>query len=478
MVTTNVTLSPMNSPRGTRVGIYVRLSVDRDGSTSTKRQEADCRKLAKQRGWRVAGVYADTDASAWSRSVRRPQYERMLAGVEAGELDGILVWKLDRLMRQRREMVRVDDLLEDHGAFLESLNDPVDSSPMGKTVLHLLASLAQSSSDDTSLRVRRAKEEGAEKGRPNGGGRRPFGYTVGGLTIEPDEADLIRDAAASVLAGEPLRAIVRRFNDAGIRTPAGKKWDPTPLRRMLRSARIAGLRSHRGRVVGTAAWPAIVTEAEHERLVAVLADPARRTSVPVPRRYFLTGLARCGLCGTKLVAAPRTKTAQRTYTCRSSAPAHGCGGIRVNAEELEDLVRDSIVIAAGTEALAGMLQATRAQGDEAELLEQVRTDEAALEELARDRYVRRTITEAEHHAVRGELDERIRKLRGELAALTRTDALVGVDGADALASAWDGGDVAWRSGVARLLLDEVLVHRPPRRSNRFDPDRVELRWRV
>ena len=104
--------------------------------------------------------------------------------------------------------------------------------------------------------------------------------------------------------------------------------------------------------------------------------------MPVPRRYFLTGLARCGLCGTKLVAAPRTKTAQRTYTCRSSAPAHGCGGIRVNAEELEDLVRDSIVIAAGTEALAGMLQATRAQGDEAELLEQVRTDQAALEELA------------------------------------------------------------------------------------------------
>ena len=278
---------------------YVRLSVDRDGSTSTKRQEADCRKLARDRGWKIVKVYADTDASAWNRNVRRPAYEEMLADLQDGKLDGILVWKLDRLMRQRREMVRIDDLLEAQGAFLESLNDPVDSSPMGKTVLHLLASLAQSSSDDTSLRVRRAKEEGAELGRPNGGGRRAFGYKSGGLVLDPAEAELVREAADAVLAGEPLRSIVRGWNERGISTPEGNKWDPTPLRRLLQSARITGFRSHRGHVVGKASWPAIVSEAEHERLVAILSDPKRRTSAPVPRRYYLSGLALCGLCETR-----------------------------------------------------------------------------------------------------------------------------------------------------------------------------------
>ena len=478
MMTAKVMLSPVQQPSGARVGAYVRLSVDRDGSTSTKRQETDCRKLARDRGWKVVKVYADTDASAWDRNVRRPAYEEMLTDLQDGKLEGILVWKLDRLMRQRREMVRIDDLLEAQGAFLESLNDPVDSSPMGKTVLHLLASLAQSSSDDTSLRVRRAKEEGAELGRPNGGGRRAFGYKAGGLELEPAEAALVRDAADAVLAGEPLRSIVRGWNERGIASPGGKRWDPTPLRRLLQSARIAGLRSHRGHVVGKASWLAIVSEAEHERLVTILSDTNRRTSAPVPRRYYLSGLAVCGLCETRLVAAPRTKSSQRTYTCRSAPPSHGCGGIRVNADSLEDLVRDAIILAAGSDRLARILQGDNDKGREAELLRQVRADEAALEELARDRYVKRTISEAEHRAARPELEDRIRERRRELAGMVRSGSLHGLDGEEALRKAWASGDVTWRSTLARLLLEAVVVNRPPQRSNVFQAERVDLRWRV
>ena len=479
MMTANVKLPLMKRQPGQRVGIYVRLSVDRGDSTSTTRQETDCRKLAEDRGWDVVDVYADTDSSAWDRHVRRAEYERMLDDVAGGKLDGILVWKLDRLMRQRREMVRVDDLLEDHGAFLESLNDPVDSSPMGKTVLHLLASLAQSASDDTSLRTRRAKEDGAKLGRPNGGGRRPFGYLQGGLVLAPAEAQHVTEAAEAVLQGRPLRAIVRDWNSRGIVTPTGRSWDPTPLRRLLQSPRIAGLRSHHKVTVGPAAWPAIVSVADHERLVAILSDPARRTSSPVPRRYYLTGLALCGLCRTPLVAAPTTRHAARTYTCRSAPPSHGCGGVRVVADPLEELVRDAIIAAAGTDGLARALHVEVDRDAEAELLRQVREDEAALEDLARDRYVRRSITEAEHSAARGELEARIRSTRRQLVDSVPAGPLLDVAaGAEALAAAWERGDVMWRTSVARLLLESVVVNRPPQRLNRFQAERVELVWRV
>ena len=51
------------------VAVYVRLSQDRDGTkTSTKRQEADCRAVAKARGWKVAKVYTDNGVSAFNGS--------------------------------------------------------------------------------------------------------------------------------------------------------------------------------------------------------------------------------------------------------------------------------------------------------------------------------------------------------------------------------------------------------------------------
>ena len=53
---------------GLRIAIYTRLSKDPDGSqTATDRQEADCRAVAKVRGWEVAGVYSDVDLSAFER---------------------------------------------------------------------------------------------------------------------------------------------------------------------------------------------------------------------------------------------------------------------------------------------------------------------------------------------------------------------------------------------------------------------------
>jgi len=84
---------------GQRFAIYARLSQDRDGAqTATARQIADCRALAGARGWPVADVYEDTDLTAYRR-VNRPGYERLLADLEKGKVDAVLVWKLDRLVQ-------------------------------------------------------------------------------------------------------------------------------------------------------------------------------------------------------------------------------------------------------------------------------------------------------------------------------------------------------------------------------------------
>src|SRR4051812_48114271 len=84
--------------------IYCRISNDREGNAAAvQRQEADCRALAERKGWPVAEVLADNDISAYSRKAR-PAYKQLLAGIQAGTIDAVIVWHLDRLHRSPAEL--------------------------------------------------------------------------------------------------------------------------------------------------------------------------------------------------------------------------------------------------------------------------------------------------------------------------------------------------------------------------------------
>ena len=67
----------------------------------------DCRAFAGRKSWAVADVFEDIDISAFDSKAKRPEFLRMLGVLRLGELDGVLVGKLDRVTRQRRDFVRV-----------------------------------------------------------------------------------------------------------------------------------------------------------------------------------------------------------------------------------------------------------------------------------------------------------------------------------------------------------------------------------
>ncbi|MBM4415220.1 MAG: recombinase family protein [Chloroflexi bacterium] len=105
-----------------RIGVYLRISEDRDGQqTATDRQREDCLRFAASRGWEITDVSEDVDFSAYKRGVRRPEFERMLEAVHSGAIDGVLSWKLDRISRRMRELVRLDEACVDAGRALDGL---------------------------------------------------------------------------------------------------------------------------------------------------------------------------------------------------------------------------------------------------------------------------------------------------------------------------------------------------------------------
>src|SRR5438105_2394327 len=84
--------------------IYARISADPSGTAlGVARQEADCRSLADRKGWTVTEIYVDNDLSAYSGKPR-PAYRRLLEDIKGARVDAVIVWHLDRLHRNPKDL--------------------------------------------------------------------------------------------------------------------------------------------------------------------------------------------------------------------------------------------------------------------------------------------------------------------------------------------------------------------------------------
>ena len=146
---------------------------------------------------------------------------------------------------------------------------------------------------------------------------------------------------ARYLAGESSRSLVTWLVDIAVPTVQGGKRTTSTMREIIANPRIAGLRRHRGEVVGPIIWEPVITVADHQRVLAAFA--ARKVSGRrSPRRYLLSGLLRCGRCGNRLYSARREQS-RRRYVCASGPDHGGCGRLTVVAEPLEAYVADLVI---------------------------------------------------------------------------------------------------------------------------------------
>jgi DNA invertase Pin-like site-specific DNA recombinase len=462
----------------TKAALYARLSRDRSGEeTATARQLEDCRAFAAARGWQIVGEYTDADVSAYKRNVARPGYDGMLAELDAGGFDVIVAWKLDRLLRRVMDFEKLWERCEPHGTNIATVRDGIDTSaPMvGELLPRLMATFAQLESKNLSVREIRKHEETAKKGGRAGGGHRPFGLSRDWSELVEPEAAMIRDAVARILEGRTMYAIAREWNAAGVTTPTGKQWTVQLLSHMLRSPRIAGLREHHGAVVARGTWPAIVDPGDHERLRAILAG-RRRTGAP--GRYLLSGLVRCGRCGSTMRVARRFQSKARMYGCMKENGKAWCGGTYVMADPLEDHVAGLILRASDTPALLDELRGQEAGEAAGAGMAGIREDELALEQLARDHYVDKLIGRSEFLAARDELHARVEAARARLAAPAGAALLRDIERAETIRSAWASGDLDWRRQFVAAVAEGVVIGPGVPGATRFDPERVEVTWRA
>lgn len=442
------------------------------------RQLEDCEARAAENGWRVAGQYVDSDISAYSGK-QRPEYRRLIADIAAGLISGVVVYNLDRLHRQPKELEEFIEVCRRAGieGNLASCQGYVDlSTHHGVLTARLLGAVAAMESDSISRRIQRRHEQIAQEGRPSGGGSRAYGFEPDALRVRESEALVIRECARRALAGESLRSIATSLNDRAIPAAKGGSWSPQSLRRMLLSARIGGMREHQGEIVAEGTWPAIITAAESAQLRAMLTDESRRTNRSA-RSYLLTRLLRCGLCGQTLVSRP-TADRTRCYVCAKGPGSGGCGRMSVRAQALEEFVIKSVLYRLDSPDFAAALAGTPAAPDVERVRVEVEEAQAQLAQLAQDYYGERVITRGEFLAARSPLEARLQNAQKQLAKLSHSSAVSEYVGdADLLRERWADLPLTGQHAIVAAVLDHLVV-RPARRGyNRFTPDRFTPVWR-
>ncbi|UGT71856.1 recombinase family protein [Nocardia gipuzkoensis] len=299
-----------------RAAVYLRQSEDRDDDQlAISRQREDCHMLCAQRGWDPVD-YVDNDTSAVGMKRKRPSWDQMLADIDAGIIQAVVCWDLDRLYREPIDLEYLIPLADRMGIALATVTGDVDlSTDNGRMIARIKGAVARAEIDRRSARQKRKMRQLAEAGE-TWTSRRPFGYNLDDTTV-PEELAAVTEAYQMILAGHSLMSIVRAWNALGLKSTLGNEFkSQVSIRKILQNPRYAGLRAYNGEILGKAKWPAAVTEDVYRAVCDILADPTRRSGTSTGRVYLLTGIALCGLCGAAMDVTGTTRTRRPAYRCR------------------------------------------------------------------------------------------------------------------------------------------------------------------
>jgi site-specific DNA recombinase len=450
-------------------------------TTKVDDQERICRELAAHLDWPIAEVYTDNSRSAWQRNRKREDWERMLTDVDRGRINALLIYHGDRLIRQPFDLETLLNLSDGKGVRLAAPTGTRNlDSAEDRFILRIEAAMACRESDNTSRRRKaqyvRWRREG--RVRPGGPGGRPFGFATDGVThLPPDrwdvatrepvtEADLIREMAARITDGEHAKAIARDVTARGWRTPAGKEFTHTTIRSMLSRGRYAGLMPGG---VSAAAWQPILDRQTWEETKAVLDRKAAGfASATNRRRYLLSGIATCGVCGSSLEVKTQYPRGTTAYRCTNP----GCRKTHRSVALL-----DAYVTGAVTERLSnpanpeGVLPSVPGLAAEWRRLGE---DRAALEAMIKDHTRGGSV-----HLLLARLDSLDDRL-DELRELTRGDAAARLRGTHTGITPEEFGalPLGTRRALVPAVYREVVVLPASRRGPGFRTEDVRLVPRV
>lgn len=448
-----------------RAVAYIRVSKERDEMISPELQATAIADHCARLGYVLVETLSDIDSTG--RFWKRRQVERAVAMIEGGEADVLVVWKVSRVARNRRDWAIAVDRVESAGGRLESATEPLDATTStGRLARGMLAEFAAFESERIGDTWRETHARRLKAGLPiNGKARWGYTYANGRHSPDPEVAPVLAEVYRRYVAGESVYALVRWLNAEGHRTAAGYTaggpgpWSDRTLRRMLDSGFGAGILQVGDRhqlgthepVIDAATWRAYLAARESRRVVR-----SSERSV-----YVLSGLVRCH-CGAAMTSSSKTGATPRLRcTAAKEQGRHPGGYVEMHIVEsavlrwLEQHAAD--VTTAAQAKLAQQRRTRRAVTDVKALARDVVEIDKQLAKLTRQ-YVADVIPEKAYVDSRDELtaerDALARRLRQ---AEAEADAAPSGIIARQLAEEWATLAVEHRRTLLRQLIERVDV---------------------
>jgi site-specific DNA recombinase len=377
-----------NGLRRVRCAIYTRKSteegLDREFNSLDAQREAAEAYIASQRheGWvALPGQFDDGGFSGGTMD--RPALQRLLADVEAGRVDCVVVYKVDRLSRSLLDFARIIETFDRKGVSFVSVTQQFNTtSSMGRLTLNILLSFAQFEREIIAERIRDKVSSARRKGKYMGG-MPVLGYDVDRanrrLVVNPTEAELVQRVFRRFLQIGSTTELARELNAQGFTTKTwttqkgrvrpGSPWSKDHIYHLLNNPLYLGEVSHKGsRYPGE--QEAIVSRDLWDKAHAILGQNyrARTAKTRAETPALLRGLLRCAHCGCAMGPSftRRRGRVYRYYLC-VRASKHGreaCPVRTLAAGEIERAVVDQLRrLFATPELVAATLRAAREQGD-------------------------------------------------------------------------------------------------------------------
>ncbi len=306
-------------PKAKKVAAYARVSTGKDTMLhSLSAQVSHYSKIIQQHpGWLYCGVYAD-EALTGTKDTRA-DFQRLITDCRAGQIDLVITKSISRFARNTVTLLQTVRELKILGidVFFEEQNIHTLSAD-GELMMTILASYAQeeslSASENMKWRIRKGFERGEMMGL-----RFLYGYTIkkGVVTINPAQAEIVREVFRRFNAGETMGSIAADLNERNIKGVRGGSWSQQRIRDVVTNEKYLGnallqktfVNNHleKKQVKNRGELPQYYAEGTHDAIIdeATFAAAQERAALlqqaaderPRPTRSVFSGMIRCPKCG-------------------------------------------------------------------------------------------------------------------------------------------------------------------------------------
>lgn len=340
---------------GLRYRLYVRKSTDTEDKQvqSLGDQVKYMSEVAKQEGLHIIGEPI-AEAKSAKRPFNRPLFTALLEEIEAGKIDGIICWKVDRLSRNPTESGYIQQLLQDekikHILAMDRSYFPEDNSIVFSVDAAQSNEYVRKLAVDTKRGMRSKAEKGDKPGVP------PVGYLNDRLNkiiiADPERFALVRELWDKMLTGTYSIAQLARIADEELHiktAPLGKRGGKpiaySTLCVMFRNPFYKGKLPFNGELYD-GNHPEMVTQEEFDKVQRII-DPGHTTRPKdTAHNFMLRNLFRCGECGFAITAEKKFKNIKSTgerkeyiyYHCTGKSKKAICSQAHLHVSE-DELVR-------------------------------------------------------------------------------------------------------------------------------------------